>query len=125
MLKLEVKLIEYASLFSNAKAKVLLRMKMSLESGHTEVLLPSPVLVRPGFFYRIYISELPKGDSHYSKDLLTEIRMDSDIEIKFYESYVLGGKVVGLIPTLMFNRIRSSFAEGTTLFIQLDDLKKI
>lgn len=91
----------------NENSKCLSKSKAQLQSKETEVLLPHPVLIRPGFFYKVSIGKFPDCHGYYSKSMKVEMWPKSDIKIEIHKSTTSSssGKNIGFISTLNFNRI--------------------
>lgn len=73
------------------------------------MLLPHPILLRPGFFYTIRIGNFPDNHYYYSKKLDTslELELESDMFIRFCTiicyDYFGDYETNYLIPFLNFN----------------------
>lgn len=90
----------------------LCKIEAKLKSADTKVILPHPLLIRPGYLYKICVSKFPDGFVACCKVLqqnciVFEQEQQSDISIEFYNCYKTpkGGKIIGLISALEFNRI--------------------
>lgn len=96
---------------NSAIVKQMLTMKASLQATDvTEVVLPHPILIRPGFQYKICIGPFPDEHVYYSNELKTKARVSNFFP--FYASYVKlhnvstdKGKPIGLISVLKFNKL--------------------
>lgn len=113
-LRLKVEILEVCN-SNSASAKQLLTMKTTLKSTNStnEIVLPHPILIRPGFQYKICIGPFPDEHVYYSNELLTKVSVTSDSNLFwFYGSYVkfhnistVGGKPFGLISMFKFNKL--------------------
>lgn len=105
-LSVDVEITE-SSVYLDVNATSVLKMKAQLQSTETNVLLPQPVLIKPGFFYKICIQPFPNDHWFDSKELKREVLLDSDIKITFHRCRFTAKdkKVIGLISVLFFNRI--------------------
>lgn len=103
-LPVDVEITESTDL-DDANAKCILKMKAELQSDETNVALPYPALIRPGYFYTICIGKFPDDHVYYYTELQTEVCLKSDITIKYHNEIVHNKKAVSLITGLFFNRI--------------------
>ncbi|XP_055317517.1 BTB/POZ domain-containing protein 6-like [Sitodiplosis mosellana] len=80
--------------------------KSVLESRNTtRILLPNPILIKPGFVYKIRMEQDPPANYCTPRDLKSEVELEPGITVKFHGS--TEGKVMGgLIWELEFNRIQ-------------------
>lgn len=108
-LSVDVEIEESTKLLA-ANCKCLLKIKTQLQSKEIEVLLPHPILIRPEFFYKISIGKFPDDHCYYSKEMKTEMQLESDIRITFHGCHTArkSGKMVGVISVLNFNKILST-----------------
>lgn len=85
-------------------------LNVNLYSSFSAFSLKSPVLMRPGYFYGIYVT-LPVGCADiykmYAGELKSEVLISSDIKISFHlDRKSEEGFIIGLINALDFNHIR-------------------
>lgn len=105
-LSVEVTITEASSLRFDGESKICLNFRASLETLGTEVILPLPILIRTGFYYEIRISKFPDAHYHFSKPLIADIQIDSEITIKFHNNSMgHDGRDAALISELMINRV--------------------
>lgn len=106
-LPVDVEIIEAEALNEPNNSRSLCKMEAKLKSADTKVTLPHPILVRPGFFYKICVSKFPDGLAALCKVLEQETQLESNINIMFHNCYKTpkGGKIIGLISALEFNKI--------------------
>lgn len=105
----DVEVVETTDLL-NANAKCLSKFRAQLQSNGTEVLLPHPVLIRPGFFYNICIGKIPGGHYLYSKGIKMNVWLEPDIKIEIRPSilHAIGANfaiALDVISALKFNKI--------------------
>lgn len=90
--------------------KILSTMKSCIKSNSDTIFtLPKPILIRPGFRYKIELKQSVEGHCYKAKTLKSHIKIDSGIDIQFYDDPTLDNdinKIRGLITTLKFNRIQ-------------------
>lgn len=106
-LLVDVEIVEASELNEPKNLRSLCKLEAKLKSADTKVLLPYPVLIRPGYFYKICVSKFPDGFVACCKVLEQEIQLESEIKIEFFNCYKTpkGGKIIGLISALEFNHI--------------------
>lgn len=85
--------------------KILMTMKAELNTKNPSASLPQPILIKPGFFYEIFMQKFP--DEHFvnCRELAETIELDSNITIEFHNSLMNDGKFFQTISVLKFNRI--------------------
>lgn len=108
-LSVEVKITETSN-FDSEDTKVKTQMKASLGSTMTKVLLPQPILIRPGFQYAICFGPFPCEHQYRTKLLKRKIRLTSGAMIKIHDNHdddvdEDDDEAFGLIVELDFNRI--------------------
>lgn len=106
-LNVDVEIIETTDLNETENMRSLCKMEAKLKSADTKVILPHPVLIRPGFYYKICVSKFPDGFVGCCRCVEVISQLDSDISIEFTNCYKMpkGGKIIGLVSALEFNRI--------------------
>lgn len=106
-LPVDVEIVEFSSLNEPNNLRSLCKMEAKLKSADTKVTLSHPILVRPGFFYKICVSKFPDGFVALCKVLQQETQLGSNITVMFQNCYKTpkGGKIIGLIPALEFNKL--------------------
>lgn len=111
-LPVKVEIMEVSN-SSGANDKQLVATNASLQSiDANETVLPHPILIRPGFQYKICIGPFPDQHVYYSKELMMKACVSNDSDFfSFYASYVKlhnvsnnNGKPFGLISMLKFNK---------------------
>lgn len=99
---------------NDAKTKQLSTFKAQLQSKDAnQIVLPHPILIRPGFLYKIRIGPFPDEHVYYSNELKTKVTMSNDSDllsfygsiVKLHNSSTENGKAIGLISVLKFNRL--------------------
>lgn len=80
--------------------KVYLRFKT-----RTKIILSKPVLIRPGFLYEIRIQQTPYKQCYNARWLKTNVKLESDITIRFHPDSLHNTKKYGLVCALEFNKI--------------------
>lgn len=93
--------------FTQPTVKGLCKWDNELKSNGTKVSLPQPILVRPGFFYKICISKFSDGLRAYCNVLRGVMQLESNITIGFHNCFRTPkhDKIIGLISSLEFNKI--------------------
>lgn len=91
--------------------KIQSTMKSCIKSNSDTIFtLPKPILIRPGFRYKIELKQSIEGHCYKTKTLKSNIKIDSEIDIQFYDNVTTldndKNKIRGLITTLKFNRIQ-------------------
>lgn len=92
--------VSEASDSSGNESKVLSTTNVKLESNGTDVLLPHPILVRPGFFYTIRMGPFPQQHIYHCKSLKRVVEPEADTNIEFCNYYMYT-----LVSMLKFNKI--------------------
>lgn len=75
---------------------------------YTHIILPKPIFVRPGYKYEIQIriENLPSTKTWYTQEgLETEVYIEPDITVHFYNDPIMNDAARGLIHHLRFNKI--------------------
>lgn len=88
--------------------KELVKFPAKLHSIETDILLPRPILIRPGYVYIISIGGLPDGHVFRSDALKTSVNLDireSNVEINIRHPKMSLGSAVGMIQGLTVNEI--------------------
>lgn len=99
-LSTEMEIIETRDL-AEVNFNVLFKMKIKLNSPfETDISLPYPAIIRPGFFYTIRLGPFPKSSDYYCKNRKKSVELESDIKIEFHGNYKYS-----LIKVLNFNKI--------------------
>lgn len=93
-------------LTDDTNTKVLLS-NMKIRSTQTNILLPQPILIRPGFLYSIHIGPFSRRHIFPGRMVKCEIQLESGAIIKFHNEHVNGDADAkgGLIFELEFNKI--------------------
>lgn len=108
-LPVQIEIIELENLIE-VNGNVVAQMTAELRSKPTRIVLPHPVLIRPGNFYKISIGKFPEEYSYRSQDLQTMVHLGSNIIWKFHnDTVVTKNRFVGLISTLEFNEICNAY----------------
>lgn len=89
------------SAIDNSLAKV----RAKLHSMETVIMLPHPILVRPGYDYIISIGGLPDGHVFESDSLKSSVTLPSNVEVNVQHPKESFGSGVGLIQALAVNQI--------------------
>lgn len=104
-LSVEIDIMEVLHL-DDTNARNLLKMTAMLSSTETHILLPHPILVRPGIIYKISIGPFNGNLRFSSEEMKTDVHLQSNIVIQ--SKFLLrtqSQKQVGLICALDFNAI--------------------
>lgn len=113
-LSVKVEIFEVRNL-SDTNTNALLTMKAKLQSKDVNhILLPHPILIRPGFFYKISIGQFPDKHVYFSEELKTQVCLNEYLALmgSYYEYVEFhncrtteNGKAFDLISCLNFNKV--------------------
>lgn len=105
-LSLDVKITETIDMRAT-KWNCVVKMRAKLQSRATKVLLPYPILIKPGFFYRISIGKFPDEHCFHCTEMKTQTLLESDIMVYFHNCQTAENTetVVDIVSALNFNRI--------------------
>lgn len=99
-------LLKISEIGGSIGGETLASINANLQSTGSTILLPHPILIRPGFPYIITISEFPNEYFGYFKDFQKVVKIGTDTEISFLDDKCDDkGNVYGFISTLDFNCI--------------------
>lgn len=82
----------------------LLKMRTNLRT-YSVIKLTRPVLIRPGFLYSIKMKQATQGHFHKITTIKAEVKIRSDIYIKFQGDDIYENEPVSFIIELKFNPV--------------------
>lgn len=107
-LSIKLKIVETSNSYRARDAKLLMSTNVKIPSQPTSIPLPWPVLVKPGFYYRISINPYPDSLTYEPKQLKDAVYLPSRATIRFFNDSTAFNELserdepVGLISTLEF-----------------------
>lgn len=106
-LPIQVKIVERPGIFEPrniARPKTLVTFTTALEPmKRTAIILPKPLLIRPGHSYEIRMQQSSEGHCFEHHQLKTKVSTLCGTTIRFHDDRLFRGKPVGLIQELLFN----------------------